>query len=67
MVEQFFPSLQVKLSVIISNKWYIRVAERFKTYEIRKYQETLKNSWNYCLVLCRPPEIKILSALVKIS
>ena len=67
MVEQFFPSPQVKLSVIISNKWYIRVAERFKTYEIRKYQETLKISWNYCLVLCRRPEIKILSALVKIS
>ena len=67
MVEQFFPSPQVKLSVIISSKWYIRVAERFKTYEIRKYQETLKNSWYYCLVLCRPPEIKILSALVKIS
>ena len=67
MVEQFFPSPQVKLSVIISNKWYIRVAERFKACEIRKYQETLKTSWNYCLVLCRPPEIKILSALVKIS
>ena len=48
MVEQFFPSPQVKLSVIISNKWYIRVAERFKTYEIRKYQETLKYFVNDC-------------------
>ena len=33
---------------------------------MRKYQENLKTSQNYCLVLTPPPEMKILSALPKI-
>ena len=33
----------------------------------KKYQENLKTLLNYCLVLDPPPELKILSVLVKIS
>ena len=32
-----------------------------------KYQDNLKILYNYCLVLSRPPEMKHLPVLVKIS
>ena len=47
MFYQIFLSPQVKRRAIISNKHGIfvsRVAERLKTYQIRKYQENLKTS-----------------------
>ena len=34
---------------------------------MRKYKENLKSLYNYFLVLSPPPEIKVLSVLVKIS
>ena len=43
-----------------------RTTENLESWEIRKYQENLKISYNYCLVVS-PPEIKALSALAKIS
>ena len=45
MVEQIIVSTKVKRSVIISNKLYIRVAEKLKTERIlgnRKYRENPK-------------------------
>ena len=63
MAEQIFFSPQVKRSVIVSNKLVYASC----IANIRKYQQNLKTSWNYCLALSRPSEMKILSELVKIS
>ena len=43
-----------------------RVAERLKTYDLRKYHENLEASQNYSLVLSLPPKMKTLSVLLKI-
>ena len=76
MIKRIFLTLQVKRSVITNNKHninntsYLTSCQR-KWYlgscEIRTYQENIKTSWNYCLGLSPPPEMKILSVLAKIS
>ena len=70
--EQIFFSPEVKTSVIISNKHGIYelphgVAERLKTWEIRKYQKNSKTSYNYSLVPSLSAKMKILSILAKNS
>ena len=66
MVEQIFLSLQRRQSVIISNKHGIYTFPHEMSNDL-KTQENLKSSQIYCLELSAPPEMKILSALVKIS
>lgn len=41
-------------------------AEQLTTWEIRKYEENFKTSWNYYPVLSPPPGMKGFSVLVKI-
>ena len=74
MVEQISFSPQVKRSVVISNKLVYTSCPRTcrttqdlrRPYKIRKYQENVKTSQNYGLVLSLPPEMKILLALADI-
>ena len=73
MVEQIFLLPQVKQSVIISKKLVYmscltscRTTEDPGAEEIRKYQENLKTSQNFCLVPSPPPEMKM-SVLAKNS
>ena len=42
-----------------------RVAERLKTWEIRKIHDNVKTSWNYYQVLRIPPKKKFLPILAK--
>ena len=74
MVQQILFWPEGKQSVVISNKLIytscLMSCQRTKdlgSKKIRKYQENLETSYNYCLVICPPPEIKILSVLVEIS
>ena len=56
MVEQIFLSPQVERSVIISNKlvYTSRFTNCRTTYKIREYQNNVKTSYKYSLVLSRP-------------
>ena len=67
MVEQIFPAPQEKWSMIISNKLVYTSCLTSCWTEIRKYQQNLKTSQNYCLALSPPPKIKTLSVLARIS
>ena len=74
IVEQIFVLPQMKRSVIVSSKLvyssYPTICRRtldWRSSEIRKHWENLKTSWNYCPVLSRPLDMKILSVLVKIE
>ena len=74
IVEQIFLAPQVKGSMINSNKhgiydfpYELRNSLWLRILELRKFQENLKTSYNYFLAISPFPEIKILSALVKIS
>ena len=72
-VQQIFLWPHVKQSVIISNKLiytsYLTSSQTSKdfTWKIRKYQENLQTSYNFCLAICPLPEIKILSVVVELS
>ena len=44
----------------------LRVAKDLRASEVRKYQENLKTSQNYCLVPRPPPEMNIPPPLAEI-
>ena len=69
MFDKILVSPQVKRIVIISNKLgtYELPHELPNDLRLRKYQEDLKTSYNYSLVLSPAPKIKILSILAKNS
>ena len=74
MVQQVLLSPQVKQSIIFSKKLvytscltYYQTTYDLRSQEIRKYQENLKTSYNYYLMLSLPSNLKNLSLLVKIS
>ena len=68
----FFISFSPSIDTIISlkNSPFISLlmfTSQGNIRKIRKHQENLKTSCNYCLVLCPPTETKILSELAKLS
>ena len=71
MLDEFFLSPQKKRIVIISNKHSIynlpqELPKNLRSQEIRKYQEDLKTSQNYSLMLSLSPKMKTLPTLAKI-
>ena len=72
MFYQIFISPQAKRCVIITYKHGIyelphELPNDLRRKEIRKYQESLKNSYNDSLVPSLPAKMKILLILAKIS
>ena len=72
MFYQIFISPQAKRCVIITYKHGIyelphELPNDLRLKEIRKYQESLKNSYNDSLVPSLPAKMKILLILAKIS